>query len=293
MALCNQPLDYLFESVTGLLLASALPLLYKFISSHQQLKKEKADVFVKRKWTYRLGLLFSVINILTLSDFLITLILNPCDDFTKYVILITIFLRLYHLQTYCLLLLSVFRIYWVFKGTALRFTKYTNVFYIISFIALILCLIISSVAPFTIIDIIMTIIQFTLEIFLGICTLVIFIRKLIRVQRTYTSQTDDNDELIRIVTQLSVTTIPSILITITAPIANFLLAGTDYLWIMYFIALADISSNFWCMMLSFKAMNNYYRICCGCIDNQCRKSWKKRVMLTDTVKQESDVTSDA
>ena len=274
-------------AISIIILLSTFPTVYKYITSNTRLKRDSRETLKKKKFIYRIALIFIAITILALSTYIVDSIII-CIDFIVFQYL---FLFFYLLQTYCLLLLSIIRVHRVFQGTSLLFSKCAIRFRIGIFTVLLLCIILSTLTVFvgfnnktlSIIESSATIIAFFLFVFLSISTLIIFIQRLIKVHQT----TDDN-ELMRIITRLSVTTLPSITITLSVPIIIFFLYLGNlpeymYFFIVRFIILCDIATNFWGMMLSFKPMDNYYKIICGCMDNNCKRLWEKKVIKSVTV----------
>ena len=185
-------------------------------------------------------------------------------------------------QSLMILLIPFIRLYIVFKGTLMPLSKCTIRFRVTLFVIMAISIILSSLlllidenssigvalGAFTILQL----------IFLGIATMILFIRKLMIVYRHLS-----NDEIfIGIITQLSILTIFSVLFTLfnLGLIFIFIVAPSLY-WTLGFSTLFDVISNFWFIMLSFESMNGYYMKICGCLDLRCRKLWKKMVTSKD------------
>ena len=124
------------------------------------------------------------------------------------------------------------------------------------------------------------IISLLLTVLLSILTMILFIKKLIMVFRNLS----DNEELIGLITKLSLLTLISLSITILVPLLLPLIVfgfETDVDWPFDFLILVDVTTNFWCIMLSFEEMNHYYSNICNFCDSKCRKLWSNRVVSKD------------
>ena len=137
---------YPLAVISGIIILSVLPILFKFISAHLRLKHEKPDLWSKKQPIYYFGLLFIITNIVALFEFFIlhvvALLGIGCNKDLMNADLYIVFIPLYLLQTYCLLLLSVYRIHSVFKGTSLQFSKCTTRLHMVIFIILLMIILI-------------------------------------------------------------------------------------------------------------------------------------------------------
>ena len=275
-----------FIAINVLVITSTLPMIYKFIKSHMILKRTNTERWQKLKCVYLIGLIFILATILTLFTLL------PIMLCIKEYSLFYLFRLFFYIQTYCLLLLSFVRIHGVFKDTFLRLSKYQIVFRIILFSILFIVIasafgrIFINFSPniSSIFEAITSSMVFVLITILSLSIMILFISKLVQVMKS-----NNDSELIGVITQLSLLTFISITITLSVPICliTFIfildLPQIYIEWIREYILLFDTATNFWCIMLSFKAMNGYYIMICGCIDNKCRKLWSRKMNKNDNM----------
>ena len=111
----------------------------------------------------------------------------------------------------------------------------------------------------------------------------LFIYKIIQV---YQSMGND-EELIGMITKATILTFISIFITCLAPISIIALNNSDSVHIRSIttlVIIADLYSNFICIVLEYDYFNGYYSRLCSCMDIKCRKLWSKMVGVSDETK---------
>ena len=264
----------IFFVTNGIVLASTIPMIYKYVKSWLIFRKD--PTLSKRKLIYYCGLLFIVFTILALLLLLFIAIFS-CTDETIWGTIELACLICHYVQSYFLLLLSNIRIYFVFKGSAMSLSKcYVRsriiIFSILAGIIIIFAVIIFLLELSSIIAILAKIcffLIFLLVIILSIMTLILFIRKLIQVYRHLAS----NETFIAIITQLSILTLISVSITMVIVFLFLIVDDPVFNWRFWYLILFDVGSNFWCIMLTFEEMNHWYMNICGCFDSKCRKLW--------------------
>ena len=280
---CNKNFYFwrnVFIVINVIVLLSTIIITFKFIQSHLAITdKEK---WAKKKTIFYVSLLFICFTILSLSGLLIEISLSCIHHiFLDYSFLI--FITLYLLQSGCLLLISFIRVKYVFDTTFMKLSKCTIRFYYIIFVILALFIPLSMIELIDTENDILYIITafaasmvFLLLIFLSVSIMILFIRKLIQVYKMVTK----DDDLIEIITRSTILTLVSISVTlIVLPTSGIQM---QYPWILVYVFLFDITTNFLCIMLSFDLMKEYYVTICGCIDSQCKKCW------TNIVQNEAD-----
>ena len=100
----------------------------------------------------------------------------------------------------------------------------------------------------------------------------LFINKLIQVY----NNDNNNQELIKAITKMTILASLSVFITFLDAISTifyFRLNNIYSEWISIFIALADIYTNFICIVFCYKYFKPFYNKLCKCLDMKCRKCW--------------------
>ena len=129
--------------------------------------------------------------------------------------------------------------------------------------------------PFEILPALLVLLFLSLVIF-TVGTLVLFIRKLMKVYNEQKSE----EQLISSVTKLTIVTVSSISITLMVPviIVLFEAVGVDEFVVFVmekYVILCDIYTNLWCALLSTRYFDAHYKVLCGCVDAWCKKCFYK------------------
>ena len=300
---CTTPfliIKNVYIATDALFIISTIPIIYKFIKS--LLEAKKSEKWKRMKAVYYIGLVFIIVIISSLISALMDMALT-CENQPAIEYFLFLGTPLFLFQSFLVLLIPYIRIYIVFKDTTMPLSKCNICFRVTSFVVMAISIVLSSI--FFIFDgksligtAIAAFIMLQL-VFLGIATMILFIRKLMHVYR------HSNDEIfIGIITQLSILTLFSVGITlIDVGLVFIFIVEPSLYWILEFPVLLDVITNFWFIMLSFESMNGYYMAICSCLDSRCRRLWKNMVvskeeqklaeMSNDTTKpSETNTTND-
>ena len=91
-------------------------------------------------------------------------------------------------------------------------------------------------------------------------------------------QADKDPILIEMITKSSVLSFISIFLTLLTGLSFAANPDSHSIHIQFFakfISIFDISSNFWCIMLSYSEYNDRYSKLCGYCDSKCKTCWYK------------------
>ena len=104
----------------------------------------------------------------------------------------------------------------------------------------------------------------------------------------------DGSELIQVITKTNLLAIISIFATLLHAIGA-MLAHSPSTKSVHFEMIAnllftfDLTTNFWCILLSYRGYNDWYLKICGCCDSLCTVCWYK---IVGNTKNESESNVD-
>ena len=256
--------DWLMPIQFSLAAILTLPWMFIYIKSYI-----KGDSNLKKPMFY-VGI---VLFVTTFSQFTAGAIssAHKCHDKGKFNIYGNIAAQLFTIQFFTVIGVFFYRLYYIFDGTSLALSKITLclalLMYIISFIFAIFAGIMYSQYPDSI-GLLAAAASLVLFMCMAIALVILFIHKLCAV---YKSE-KNGEELMRIMTKTSILNF----ISIFATFINFSthIASSDITslpWICFFnlFPIADLYTNFLCILFTFRCFNNYYIKACGPCDQQC------------------------
>eukprot|EP01084_Bolivina_argentea_P157555 274536_1 len=271
---------YIF--IVGILFLISIHITYKFLQRIYK-AEDKPPLLVSST-----GIIFLVFATLTLFGLIIPWRLSVC--YPQILYLSPLYVTIYCIQSYLLLLLLFFRLYFVFCGTIYGLSKLTLKIYTILF-----CLLpfFFSIAVYQIgiegrwnnpLMVTIIIIGYIYIIIFASTISILFIHKLLIMARSINA---NNDSLIIVVTKTSILSFISSFMTIIPPLVLMVIfiKGSDSIYyqtttqqyivrfIIDILFAIDVFTNFICIVLSYKFFNHSYLVICGNLDAKCKEYW--------------------
>ena len=257
--LCLVYFETIIPTTCIISLITIIPAFYKYIKSYNN---KKINVYIG---------LIDVFPTIFLSIIIIILYsIWFCREIQICVIFANILTLLYVGQILLLIAILFTRLYFVFDETSFALSKTTIklywIFYALSIVMFLVAGIgISNFGP-TITVFIISAFATLLLIVMLVILVSLFLYKMIQVYRyTYTKETND-PTLVKIITKTSVVAIISILATGVDLIAAIIASTRPpvYFEILSFLLITfDVSTNFWCIVLSYNGYTKWYLKMCG------------------------------
>ena len=281
MSLCNSESVIwviIVEPLTFILLLSMIPIIYKYGIMHHSSEQKKSKLLIYSGFIFFISIFLTFLTLLIQGIFY-------CTNLKIYLMLSLIFALLYAIQ-FCLLLLILFiRLYFVFHNTILQLSKFTTIGYLVTYILMLLMVLFGAILQSVHVQsaTFVVLIAFILILSLVISMMGLFIYKLIQVYKFM-----GNDQcLISMITKAVILTFISIFITFLAPISIILFNNSGSIFlrgITTLVIMADLYTNFICIILEYEYFNGYYHKLCHCLDEKCTKLWKKILGTSDEIK---------
>lgn len=276
--LASQIWLWIIEIITLILIITMIPIIYKYVVMYRNSKEKKSKSLIYPGFFFFIAIYLTFCTLFTQGLFY-------CRNDRIYQMIFPVFALLYSIQ-FCLLLILLFiRLYFVFNKTCLQLSNKTIIsyclIYIVMFFVLFAAAIFQSVNPE--IANVMVVMAFLLILILIVSIIGLFIYKIIQV---YKSMGNDQ-ELIGIITKATILTFVSIFITCLSPISIIAFNKYESIHVRSMttlIIIADLYSNFICIVLEYDYFNGYYHKLCSCMDIKCRKLWNRMVGVSDETK---------
>ena len=266
-ALCLIYYDIIVPTVSIMSFITMLPAFYKFLKSKK----------VQKQYLFWAGAIFFVIIFFTIIINIFYSV-HVCRNYEMYTIFVNIFTLSYTFQTCLLLGLSFARLHFAFHGTLFALSTLTIklhlIYYSLSMIVLIVSAIIYSNFPHTNTGLLMVITgcAFLMLIIALIILTALFAYKTLQVYK----HADKDPKLIEIITKLSVLAFIPLFGTLLDALAVVALIESASIHIQLLVALFaifDLSTNFWCIILSYSEYNGWYLKLCGRCNSECKACW--------------------
>ena len=278
--LCLVYFDIILPTVTIILLIMMLPAFYKYVKSKK----------IQHRCLYWSGfILFIVIFVSMLS--IIFSSIYFCKDIEIYTIATNTFIQAVNIQGLLLLGILFARLYVVFDKSMFALSPITIRLYSIFYSMMIIVSFVAAVAypnfKGSVIELVIVAFACLLFILLVTALISLFLYKVAQVYRyvnTKNKSPDEDTDLIAIITKTSGLGITSIFLTLLHAIFGIIApsAKSVHLEMLYkLFAEFDVTTNFWCIILSYKGYNEWYLKICGYCDLKCAVCWH-RITRTDS-----------
>ena len=269
--------DWVNPIVFSLAAILTLPWIYIYIKSYI-----KGDLKIKKSVFYA-GILLFVTTFGAFITFLFW-VLYKCHHTKISSIFLSIGSQLFSTQFLIVIGIFFYRLYYIFYGTSLALSKitlYITLFlYIISFTVSIVAPLMYTQFP-NAIGLIVASLSMVFSICLTIYLAVLFIYKLYSIHKSAKNGTNSQ---IQIMTKTSILTFISIFATFIDSISFSLflfITSQHFHFLSNVIMIADIYTNFLCVIFTYKCFDSYYIKACGRCHNKCQKCVvDKEVVLT-------------
>lgn len=280
--------DWIMLVIATLSLLSTGYGLYQYITHYRPLPDDKKPP----KPLFIIGLIFFIISSFTLFNALLYdvfyLTCRELDDYEG-----PIYHTCYFMQIYTLWLTLFCRLYYVFKESSYRLKKLSIYLYYAAFISVALCMIPMYIIFDLEAESFITLPYVTLSIAFNISLLVAFIYKLYQLLHDMQSASSSpkggirgsykkhTDPLLIIMTKNTLLAVISILCTFLVIIVLIYLYARHKghyerhsdmeEFVLEFVILVDIVSNFICILLSYQFFDNEYNRFCKCCNHRLHK----------------------
>ena len=283
-SLCTQTrmtLSIVFASAVSILIISVFIVAYHAFTH----RKEETMLPISRKCS----VIFIFCTWMALSSSIIVFSGTCLNIVTTEVhqIAILLYYLTFGMASFILIIIFFHRIVRVFKKTPFQLKKITIRIYNISFILLPSWLFAGIALGWIICKSECILVGIVASLFLLFYILLLislvslFIYKLIQV---YNNEQDDNGTLVAAITKLAVLVSLSVFVTFTNMITTVFYFQYERVWIEWlsiFVAIADLYTNFICVIMCFKAFKSHYDLLCHGLDSICKICWNKIVNCND------------
>ena len=273
---CMVYFDIIVPSLIIISLIMMVPAFYKYIKMFKS-KEVKQCLY----WS---SLIFFIIIFISMIAVLLSSIYF-CRYSEKYKITISIYSQSYVIQSLLLLAILFARLYFVFKKSSFALSKLTIKLYSILYSLTIIVLFGVSIGYSNfkgVFELIAVGFALLLFILLMVILVVLFLYKMTQVYKYVNITNDennDNDEgLIGIITKTSILGINSIFATVLNGIFFAIAVSTENIHLQMLhrlLTVFDVTTNFWCIILSYRVYNEWYLKICGYCDSKCAICWHK------------------
>ena len=123
---------------------------------------------------------------------------------------------------------------------------------------------------------------------------ILFIYRLIQVYK----KENNNEILVGAITKSIILVSISISVTsidlFATVLYRYVSSYTFAQWVIHYVALFDVYTNFICVIFCYKSFKGYYTKICSCMDNKCRVCWDKVIVdkSENTVEKLENRTND-
>ena len=283
---CEPEIAALIGSIFDIIICCACliimaPDIYRFIQHYKDMansiptNSDHEQNLKTSKWLFYISTIFFITSwwnmAVSIPPILYTCILSDTDTFLMTTL---IWSGLYPFQYYLLLILLFIRLYHTFEGTMFKLSQRTlNIFkfaFIFQGCNCSIALSIFIVNAYY--GLLLISFSFLVIIALTAAILFLYIKRLMYVYKQVTSCQDSDEELVRLATKTPILSVTSILNSFGAMSVTLLWSMFDgyTLWIGHLVVMLDIYINYLCILMGYKHFNKYYVILCGCCDRKCR-----------------------
>ena len=215
------------------------------------------------------------------------------------------------MQYHLMLLIMFIRLNFLFQGTQFQISSRTIITFFLLFIMAVILTMLYAVLYFlyyhnadsdqlTLLIGLITACFSLLIIMLSSMLNILFVYKLIKVNRQIYKKKSDAQRLISTITKISILSlvciVSTLFVTAMGVTTQGLVFNSIHGWFAHAIAVSlDVCTNFICIFLSFHAFNGYYVNLCGCCDVKCKGLCRNFVGgdELELVKQMSVTTTDS
>ena len=277
--ICDDPTLWLvyFDIITPTASLISLLLMIPAICKYIKLNK------IENKCIYRTCLIYFITIFLSIIVVMLVSIYTCRDSYTRF-ILRHIFRQLYPIQTLLLLCILFARMYVVFNGTLYALStitiRFCSILYLMIIVIFIVTLIVHMVFETeTELEVTMSGLQFLMIIILTIILISLFVYKMAQVYKS-ADKDNNNPRFIGVITKMSLLSIISMFSTLLNGMGAIIVQfnrSAHVVGVSMLLIIFDLTTNFWCIILSFGGYNNWYLKVCGYCDSKCKRCWYKIV----------------